>query len=171
MLSHFSSFPCRPVHLHRCLESGTEKPLIRRGISIFISVLNFLNSLRNQSDQTVLTPNRPSCLIPSPFSIAPKHDYHWIPLSFYSRLNTCLHTFDDLYFHSALLHLPSLCPSLCLSVSWLPSSQSLNNPMTLKAFRGNRFEFVLEIFTLNSRRFCHDLPTRRTGASSLPPSA
>jgi hypothetical protein len=30
--------------------------------------------------------------------------------------------------------------------------------MTLKAFRGNRFEFLLEIFTLNSRRFCHDLP-------------
>jgi hypothetical protein len=31
--------------------------------------------------------------------------------------------------------------------------------MTLKAFRGNRFEFLLEIFTLNSRRFYHDLPT------------
>jgi hypothetical protein len=30
--------------------------------------------------------------------------------------------------------------------------------MTLKAFRGNRFEFLLEIFTLNSRRFYHDLP-------------
>jgi hypothetical protein len=31
--------------------------------------------------------------------------------------------------------------------------------MTLKAFRGNGFEFLLEIFTLNSRRFYHDLPT------------
>jgi hypothetical protein len=31
--------------------------------------------------------------------------------------------------------------------------------MTLKAFRGNRFEFLLEIFTLNSRRFYQDLPT------------
>jgi hypothetical protein len=43
--------------------------------------------------------------------------------------------------------------------------------MTFKAFRGNRFEFLLEIFTFNSRRFYHDLPTRRTGASSLPASA
>jgi hypothetical protein len=31
--------------------------------------------------------------------------------------------------------------------------------MTLKAFRGNRFESLLEIFTLNSRRFYHHLPT------------
>jgi hypothetical protein len=31
--------------------------------------------------------------------------------------------------------------------------------MTLRAFQGNRFEFLLEIFTLNSRRFYHDLPT------------
>jgi hypothetical protein len=31
--------------------------------------------------------------------------------------------------------------------------------MPLKAFRGNRFESLLEIFTLNSRRFYHDLPT------------
>jgi hypothetical protein len=31
--------------------------------------------------------------------------------------------------------------------------------MTLKAFRGNRFEFLLEIFTPNSRRFYHALPT------------
>jgi hypothetical protein len=31
--------------------------------------------------------------------------------------------------------------------------------MTLKAFRANRFGFVLAIFTLNSRRFYHDLPT------------
>jgi hypothetical protein len=31
--------------------------------------------------------------------------------------------------------------------------------MTLKAFRGNRFEFLLEIFTLNSRHFYHDPPT------------
>jgi hypothetical protein len=30
--------------------------------------------------------------------------------------------------------------------------------MTLKAFRGNRFEFLLEIFTINSRRFYHDVP-------------
>jgi hypothetical protein len=43
--------------------------------------------------------------------------------------------------------------------------------MALKAFRGNRFEFLLEIFTLKSRRLYHDLSTRRTGASSLPPSA
>jgi hypothetical protein len=43
--------------------------------------------------------------------------------------------------------------------------------MTLRAFRGNRFESLLEIFILNSRRFYNDLPTRRTGASSLPPSA
>jgi hypothetical protein len=50
-------------------------------------------------------------------------------------------------------------PSVRLSVSWLPSSQSPNDPMILKAFRGNRFEFLLEIFTLNSRRFYHDLPT------------
>jgi hypothetical protein len=49
--------------------------------------------------------------------------------------------------------------SLCLSVSWLPSSQSLNNPMTLKAFWVNRFEFLSEIFILNSRRFYDDLPT------------
>jgi hypothetical protein len=31
--------------------------------------------------------------------------------------------------------------------------------MTFKAFRSNRFEFLLETFTLNSRRFYHDLPT------------
>jgi hypothetical protein len=31
--------------------------------------------------------------------------------------------------------------------------------MTFKAVRGSRFEFFLEIFTLNSRRFYHDLPT------------
>jgi hypothetical protein len=31
--------------------------------------------------------------------------------------------------------------------------------MTLKAFRGNRFGFLLEIFALNSRRFYHHLPT------------
>jgi hypothetical protein len=31
--------------------------------------------------------------------------------------------------------------------------------MTLKAFRGNRFEFLLEIFTLNYWRFYHDIPT------------
>jgi hypothetical protein len=45
-------------------------------------------------------------------------------------LSTCLHPFDDLYFHSASLHLPPICPSLCLSASWLPSSQSPNDPMT-----------------------------------------
>jgi hypothetical protein len=43
--------------------------------------------------------------------------------------------------------------------------------MILKAFRGNGFEFLLEILTLNSRRFYHNLPTRRTGAPLLPPSA
>jgi hypothetical protein len=31
--------------------------------------------------------------------------------------------------------------------------------MTLKAFRGHRFEFLLAILTLNSRRFYHDPPT------------
>jgi hypothetical protein len=31
--------------------------------------------------------------------------------------------------------------------------------MILKAFRGNRFGFILEIFTLNSWRFYHDRPT------------
>jgi hypothetical protein len=72
ILSHFYSFPCQRANLHRCLESGTEKPLIRLGISTFISILNFLNSLRNQSDQTVLILNRPSCLIPYPFSLLPR---------------------------------------------------------------------------------------------------
>jgi hypothetical protein len=48
------------------LESGTEKPLIRLGVSTFISILNVLNSLRNQSGETGLTPRRPLCLIPSP---------------------------------------------------------------------------------------------------------
>jgi hypothetical protein len=36
--------------------------------------------------------------------------------------------------------------------------------MTLKAFRGNRFEFLLETFTFNARRFYHDLPTVTLGA-------
>jgi hypothetical protein len=99
------------------LESGTDKPFTLLDISTFISILNFLNSLRNQSDQTVLTHNRPSCLIPSPFSFAPNHYYHyyhWIPLPFYSRSSTFLHTFDDFYFYSASLHLPPLSVSLSL---------------------------------------------------------
>jgi hypothetical protein len=78
------------------LESGTDQPLNRLGISTFMYILNSLNSLRNQSDQTVLTPNRPSCLMPSPFSFDPNSHYYWIPLPFYSRLSTYLHTFDDL---------------------------------------------------------------------------
>jgi hypothetical protein len=117
ILSPLYSFRCRSVHFHRCLESGAGRPLTLLGISTFIFILNFLNSLRNQSDQTVLTSNRPSCLIPSPFSLAPRHYYHWIPLPFYSRLSTYLHTFDDLYFHFASLHLP---PSVCFSVSPSP---------------------------------------------------
>jgi hypothetical protein len=31
--------------------------------------------------------------------------------------------------------------------------------MTLKAFRCDRFRFLLELFTVNSRRFYHDLST------------
>jgi hypothetical protein len=31
--------------------------------------------------------------------------------------------------------------------------------MTLKAFQGDRFRFLPEIFTVNSRRFYHDLST------------
>jgi hypothetical protein len=97
------------------LESGTGRPLTLLNISTFIFILNFLNSLRNQSDQTVLTPNRPSCLIPSTFSFAPNHYYHWIPLPFYSRLSTCFHPLDDLCFHSA--------SSLCLLAAFLPITQ------------------------------------------------
>jgi hypothetical protein len=72
------------------LESGIDKSLNRRGISTFISILNFLNSLRNQSDQTVLTPIDPLALslLHSPFFIAPNHYYHyyhWIPLPFDTR--------------------------------------------------------------------------------------
>jgi hypothetical protein len=50
-------------------------------------------------------------------------------------------------------------PSVRLSVSRLPSSQSLNDPMTLKAFRCDRFRFLPDLLTLNSRRFRHDLST------------
>jgi hypothetical protein len=115
ILSRFYSFRCRRVHLHRCFESGTDKRLNRLGISTFISILNVLNSLRNQSDQTVHTHNRLYYLIPSPFSLAPYHYYHWIPLPFYSRFSTCLHIFDDLYFHSA--------SSLCLLAAFLLITQ------------------------------------------------
>jgi hypothetical protein len=115
VLSRLDSFRCRRIRLHRCFESGTDKPLSRPGIFTFISILNFLNSLRNQSDQTVLTPNPLYCLIPSPFSLAPNHCYHWIPLPFYSRSSTCLHPFDDFCFHSA--------SSLCLLAAFLPIIQ------------------------------------------------
>jgi hypothetical protein len=97
------------------LEPVTEKPLIRVGISTFTSILNALNSLRNQSDQPS---SLPIDLLALSLLPSPNHYYHWIPLQFYSRLSTCLHTFDDLYFHSASVHLPPLCPFL--SVSWLP---------------------------------------------------
>jgi hypothetical protein len=150
------------------LESWTGRPLTLLGISTFISILNYLNSLRNQSDQTVLTPNRPSCLIPSPSLQATT------TIGFLSRSTAdCVHICILSIIFTFISHrcIFPLCPSLHLSVSWLPSSQSPNDPMTLRAFRGNRFEFLLEIFTLNSRRVYHDLPTRRTGASSLPPSA
>jgi hypothetical protein len=50
-------------------------------------------------------------------------------------------------------------PSVRLSVSRLPSSQSPNDPMTLKAFRCDRFRFLPGLLALNSRRFRHDLST------------
>jgi hypothetical protein len=50
-------------------------------------------------------------------------------------------------------------PSVRLSVYWLPSFQSPNDPNDSQGFRGNRFEFLLEIFTPSSRRFDHDPPT------------
>jgi hypothetical protein len=82
-----------------------------------------IHSQLSEFTQKSIRPNRPhsqSTLLPYPLSLTPSHYYHWILLPFYSRLSTCLHTFDDLYFHSAWLHLPSLCPFLCLSVSPSP---------------------------------------------------
>jgi hypothetical protein len=50
-------------------------------------------------------------------------------------------------------------PSVRLSVSWLPFSQSPNDSMTLKALRGNGFRFFPELFTVSSHCFYHDLST------------
>jgi hypothetical protein len=70
-------------------------------------------------------PSLQSTLLPDPFSLAPIHYYHSIPHPFYSRLSTCLHTFDDLYFHFALLHLPplSVSSSFCLLAAFFPITQ------------------------------------------------
>jgi hypothetical protein len=65
-----------------------------------------------------------------------------------------------------LLSFRIVASSLPLSVSSSPGGLPPNHPTTLKAFRGSRFEFLLEIFTLNSRRFYRDLSRHNSLMSS-----
>jgi hypothetical protein len=84
-------------------------------LSLFsISLYIHIHSHFSEFTPRPIRPNRPH--------------YHWIPFPFYSRSSTCLHPFDDLYFHSALFHLPSLCPSLRLLAAFLPITQWPSGP-------------------------------------------
>jgi hypothetical protein len=105
------------------LESGTGRPLNLRGISTFISILNFRNSLINQSDQTVIILNRPSCLIPSP-SLQNTTTTRFLSCSTFDWVHVCL---LSMIFHFASLHLP---PSVRLSVSPSPGCLPPNHPIT-----------------------------------------
>jgi hypothetical protein len=59
----------------------------------------------------------------------------------------------------------TIASSIPLSIS--PSLDCLfpNRPMTLKAFRCDRFRFLPELFTISSRRFYHDLPIVKTSVT------
>jgi hypothetical protein len=46
-----------------------------------------------------------------------------------------------------------------LSALRFPAALFTMFPMTLKAFRSDRFRFLPELFTINSRRFYHHLST------------
>jgi hypothetical protein len=134
VLSRFYSFRCRRVHLHKCFESGTDKPLNCLGISTFISILNFLNSLRNQPDQAVLTHNRSSCLIPSP-SLQTTTTTGFLSRSTVDWVHVCIRSMAFTFIPHRCIFPPSVrlsvSPSLRFLAAFLPITEWSNDPQGL----------------------------------------